>query len=447
MKKFGFGKKQTDGDDDPNRSALFGKKGSGPSSENPYAQSQPANDPYTTDNNKYANVTPYQKARSNLQNQPVGLPSGPGPRSGYGAPPSRTPSNVSSATAPPPYSNNQPSGGYANDRYGTSSGYGNSKYGSSNSYGSAGASAAGRVGGYGGLGRTDSNDTDANRDALFSGAQERLNQRQTNPGSGAYGASGADSGASKYGGYGEQRELTQEDKDYEEYKNIKQEIRDTTKASVASTENSLRALNQSLDVGMQSYARLGAQNERLHHTDQLLDTAIEKQRHADVQTKKLKTLNRSMFAVHVKNPFTEKRRTAEEEAKFVAQNQADREIREATRRDKFAQSMRMESTFNELNRGDAPASFSKPNRNDRNKYTLEDDSDEEGARDLENDNDQIESNLAELQNGTFKLNRLAKALGEELDHGNRLIDGIGAKTEPLDDQLKVTNMRLERIGR
>ncbi|KAI1446766.1 hypothetical protein F5Y02DRAFT_381320 [Annulohypoxylon stygium] len=449
MKRF-LGKKSSDGDDDANRSALFGKKGSPAPSDNPYAQSQPANDPYMNDNNKFAHMTPYQQARSGLQNnQPVGLPSGPGPRSGYGATPvARNASNSSSATAPPPYSSgqpDQPSGGYANNKYGSSSGYGNNKYSNSNSYG---GSSAGRPGGYGGLGRTDNNGTDANRDALFSGAQERYDQHKGNQdggygGSGASGASGADS---KYGGYGERRELTEEEKEYEEYKDLKREIHETTKASVNSTENSMRALNQSLDVGMQSLARLGAQNERLYNTEQLVDSAIEKQRHADAQTKKLKTLNRSMFAVHVKNPFTEKRRTAEEEQRVVAQNQADREVREATRREKFAQNSRMESQFADLNRGQAPPSFSKPNRNDRNKYTLEDDSDEEGARDLENDNEQIENNLNELQNGTFRLNRLAKALGDELDQGNKLIDRIGSKTEPLDDQLRVTNMRLKKMN-
>ncbi|KAI2471250.1 hypothetical protein F4781DRAFT_129603 [Annulohypoxylon bovei var. microspora] len=443
MKRF-LGKKQPDGDDDANRSALFGKKSSpAPSSDNPYAQSQPANDPYMNDNNKYAKMTPYQQARTGVQNgQPVGLPSGPGPRSGYGAPPlARNASSSSSATAPPPYSNappnDQPPSGYANNKYGSSSGYGNNKYNNS-------GAPAGRSGGYGGLGRTDSNGTDANRDALFSGAQERSEQRGTQQdGSYGSGASGADS---KYGGYGQQRELTEEEKEYEEYKDLKKEIQETTKASVNSTENSMRALNQSLDVGMQSLARLGAQNERLYNTEQLVDSAIEKQRHADAQTKKLKTLNRSMFAVHVKNPFTEKRKTAEEETRVMAQNQSDRAVREATRREKFAQNSRMESNFNELNRGEAPPSFSKPNRNDRNKYTLEDDSDEEGAQDLNNDNDQIENNLNELQNGTFRLNRLAKALGDELDQGNKLIDRIGSKTEPLDDQLRVTNLRLKKMN-
>ncbi|KAI1401030.1 hypothetical protein F4819DRAFT_341150 [Hypoxylon fuscum] len=465
MKKFGFGKKHSDGGDDANRSALFGKKGSpGPASDNPYAQAAPADDPYMNEmNSKFAKMTPYQQARAQIPSRSAGagaggLPSGPAPRNGYGAPSlSRNDSSHSSATTLPPYSSappsvhgsgqpsGQPSGGYANDRYGTASGYGASKYGNSNNYGAAPGSGAARPGGYGGMGRTNSNDTDANRDALFSGAQERL-QRQGGPPE-TIGTAGGDEAASKYGGYGEQRELTEEEKDYEEYKNIKQDIRDTTKSSLQSTENSLRILDQTLDSGMASYARLGAQHERLHNTDQLLDSAVEKQRHADAQTKKLKTLNRSMFAVHVKNPFTEKRKTAEDEQRVITENQFNREARDATRREKFAQGARMEANYKELARDNGSSSFSKPNRNDRNKYTLEDDSDEEGARELDNDNEAIENNLDALYNGSVRLGRVAKALGEELDHGNQLIDRIGSKTDPLDDQLRVTNRRLELMNK
>ncbi|KAI1334767.1 P-loop containing nucleoside triphosphate hydrolase protein [Xylariaceae sp. FL0016] len=406
MKKFGFSKKNDDGDD-ANRSALFGnKKGSSaPQSENPYAQ----------------NMTPYQQARTGLPNGPRGggggLPSGPRGSGGYGAPSlNRTGSDASSATAPPPYSNQPAAGGYGNDRYGTASGYGDNKYASSSGYG-GGASGAARPGGYGGMGRTNSDDTDAARNALFSGAQERQAQRQQGgpSGSGAYGSSGSGSG-SGYGGYGEQRELTEEEKDHEAYRDTKRQI--------------------ALDTGLSTYARLGAQNERLHHTDQLLDTATESHRHAEAQTKKLKSLNRSMFAVHVKNPFTEKRKTAEEEARIVNQNQSDRDIREASRRDKFQQNQRMEQNFAGFDKDDVPSSFTRGNQGDRSKYTLEDDSDEEGAAQLEAANEQIERDLEQMSIGVGKLKRIGQAMGDEIEHGDKLINRIGSKTDPLDDQIR-----------
>ncbi|KAI0017644.1 P-loop containing nucleoside triphosphate hydrolase protein [Xylariomycetidae sp. FL0641] len=424
MKKFGFGKKSSDG------------KGS-PASDNPYAQAPPGNDPYMNDGGVQTTRHAYAQARAGLPNGPRagGLPGGPGPKSGYGAPPlNRAGSSSSSATAPPPYSDNQTPGGYGNDRYGASSGYGGSKYSSAGGYG-GGSSSGGRQGGYGGLGPAA--DDDAQRDALFSGARQRAEQRQTTgePGSGAYGEPGADDG-SKYGGYGEQRELTEEEKDYEGYKDAKKQIKETTKASLATNQNSLRYMNQALDSGLSTYARLGAQNERLHHTDQLLDTATESHRHAEAQTKKLKSLNRSMFAVHVNNPFTEKRRTAQEEARIMSQNANDREIREASRRDKFQQNQRMENNFAGLTKDEAPSSFTRANRGDRSKYTLEDDSDEEGARELDEDNEQIERDLEQMSLGVNKLKRIGQAMGDELDHSNKLIDRIGQKTDPLDDQIR-----------
>ena len=67
----------------------FGKKSSPAPTDNPYAQSQSSNDPYTNNpNQKY--VTPYQQARANLGNnspQAAGPAQQPG---GYGGPRNET---------------------------------------------------------------------------------------------------------------------------------------------------------------------------------------------------------------------------------------------------------------------------------------------------------------------------------------------------------------------
>ncbi|KAI1203917.1 hypothetical protein F5X97DRAFT_282418 [Nemania serpens] len=432
MKRF-LGKKSSDRDDDPNRNALFGSRGSstkGSQPDNPYAQT--ASDQYTDDNTKFAGMTRYQQARQRIED-------GPGPR-GL----DRNDSVTSSTTAPPPYSDQGTPSGYGNNRYGASGGYANN-----NKYAASSYSNAPRPGGYGGLGRTDSASTDANRDALFSGARDRQQQQaaatdNSESRSGSYGSGTATSG-NRDNSYGSRPELTEEEREAEEYRSLKDQIHSTTQASLTTNQNSLRYMNQALDTGLATYARLGAQNERLHHTDQLLDTATESHRHAETQTKKLKSLNRSMFAVHVKSPIGGKRRTEEEEAKIIQQNQIDREVREATRRDKFAQHSRMERTFAGLDNTDAPTTSSSSNRADRNKYMLEDDSDEEGNAQLNAANDQIERDLEQMSIGVARLKAVGKAMGDELDHGNKLIDRIGAKTDPLDDQIRVTNARMNRI--
>ncbi|KAK5629830.1 hypothetical protein RRF57_005545 [Xylaria bambusicola] len=432
MKKF-LGKKSSDRDDDPNRSALFGSKGSskGPQSDNPYAQT--ASDQYTEDNTKFAGMSRYQQAQN-----------------GQGL--NRYDSSASSATAPPPYSSQEASSGYGNNRYGASGGYGNNKYaGSSHSN-------APRQGGYGGLGRSDSNDTDANRDALFSGARDRYQQQASagnsgaGNGNGGYGSDNTASG-SKYDGYGSQRQMTEEDREAEEYRNLKNEIHKTTQDSLATNQNSLRYMNQALETGLATYARLGA--------DELLDTATQSHRHAEAQTKKLKSLNRSMFAVHVKNPFTEKRRTAEGNADHARLLHGISEltqwqrrqglynkikpIEKLVRRPEEINHSRMERTFAGFDNPDVPNAGSSSNRGDRNKYMLEDDSDEESKAQLDAANDQIEKDLEQMSIGVARLKAVGKAMGDELDHGNKLIDRIGAKTDPLDDQIRVTNARMNRI--
>ncbi|KAI1190071.1 hypothetical protein F5B17DRAFT_388578 [Nemania serpens] len=433
MKKF-LGKKSSDRDDDPNRNALFGSRGSsttkGSQSDNPYAQT--ASDQYTDDNTKYAGMTRYQQARQRIED-------GPGPR-GL----DRNDSITSSATAPPPYQDQGAPSGYGNNRYGASGGYANN-----NKYAGSSYSGTSRQGGYGGLGRTDSASTDANRDALFSGARDRYQQQaaatDSSESQSSNSGSGTATGGNRNNSYGSRQELTEEEREAEEYRNLKDQIHSTTQASLTTNQNSLRYMNQALETGLATYARLGAQNERLHHTDQLLDTATESHRTAEAATKKLKSLNRSMFAVHVKNPIGAKRRTAEEEARIIQQNQMDREVREATRRDKFAQHSRMERNFAGFDNPDGPTTSSSSNRPDRNKYMLEDDSDEEGKAQLDAANDQIEKDLEQMSIGVARLKAVGKAMGDELDHGNKLIDRIGAKTDPLDDQIRVTNARMNRI--
>ncbi|RYP89627.1 hypothetical protein DL770_004274 [Monosporascus sp. CRB-9-2] len=444
MKKFGFGKKGKDGEDDPNRSALFGKKASPAPSENPYARSQSSNDPYMSNSNQ--KMTPYQQARANLNNpQAAG---GPG-RQGYSAPAlQRNHSGSSAVTAPPPYSETQATGGYGNDRFGTSSGYGSSKY--ANAGGPAGNSSSGTrgPGGYGGFGRTNSDDTDANRDALFSGVQQRRDQRPDNSQAGSYGVSTAGANTGAYDGYGEQRELTEQEKEDLEVRNIRQETKNIRDASLASTENSLRTLEQTLSGGTETYARLAGQNEMLHNTNQHLDRAAIANRLAKEKTAELKTLNKSMFAVHVSNPFTSSRRKAEEEAAFLAQHREDRETRQNTLKDKFSQNARMEASFREMSaqQRNMPSSFSRANRADRYKYLDEDNSEDEEEKRIEAEKeDQIAHNQDKMLNLTKQLNTLARGLGEEISHSNKLIDEIGSKSDRLDDGLAQRTRELSKF--
>lgn len=434
MKKFGFGKKDKSGggdDDDSNRSSLFGsrKKNQQQStqSDNPYAQqggsgggnNHSSNDPYA-DNNKYANVSSYQQARSNLG--PPGAPGAP-PTAGYGA-----------------------------DRYGSGGGYGGNRYESNNTsqHGGSAAPSAGARGprGYGGFGGAD--EPDSNRDALLGGAGDRYTQRQQNTGppGGAYGQAQPDqgapttTGAGDYGGYGEQRQLTEEEQDEADTQAILGEKRQVQQESVNSVSRSVQMARQANEVGRATLARLGGQGERLQNTEKNLDLASNQNKIAQDRAAELKTLNRSMFAVHVSNPFTSKQRQARADDEVMSRHRDERDTRETTRKEGYVANQRMEKSFREMdNVGMQRQMQAQKNSSKKNygKFNLDD---EEGADELE---DQIDDGLDELEGQVSMMNMVGRAIGKEVDSQNKQIDRIMNKSDAVDDATRMNRERLARI--
>jgi len=431
MKKFGFSKKK-DADEESSRSALFGRSSKNsspaPAASNPYAQPAPTADPYAQDTNKYANMpdsygpsgpSPYQQARQGLPGGPGagrgGLPNGPGAgRGSYGASP-----------APPTVNRNPAGGGYGADKYGSGGGYGANRYDGP----PADAGSKYGPGGYGGLGRrgsTDTTTTEDNREALFGGAKDRYAQKAAQPQpTGRPGASyTADSGNSGsqggYGAYGEERQLTAEEEEEEDVQATKQQIRFMKQEDVSSTRNALRIAAQAEETGRATLARLGAQGERIHNTEKNLDLAANHNRIAEEKAKELKTLNRSMFAVHVSNPFTASSRRAERDQEIIEKHRAEREQRDATRQAAFGTQQRMERAFKELQPGDVGyrGQQTKASLAERSKYQFEADSEDE---EMENE---IDSNLDALGHAAGRLNALARATGREVDEQNKHIDTI-----------------------
>jgi len=323
-------------------------------------------------------------------------------------------------------------GGYGGARYGAE------KFGNANGYGAersggnpyASISQTGgtaRVGGYGGLGRTNSYETtatDANRDELFGGARERLEQRQQNNMNGPPGyeyspAGGDDSHDQSYGAYGD-RQLTAEEEEEEDIQATKQEIKFVKQQDVASTRNALRIAAEAEETGRNTLARLGAQGERMHNTDRNLDIGNNHINIAEDKTKELKTLNRSMFAVHVNNPFTAKDRQARRDEQIMDRHHAEREAREATREAAFKSTQRMNQNFKGLDNV-STGSRNKTNLAERAKYQFEADSEDDAME------DEIDRNLDELSGAAKRLNLLARATGEEVETQNHLIQNIAEK--------------------
>ena len=242
-----FLSKNKDDGEDGNRSALFGSKKkdrSTPTAQNPYA-APPPKDPYAQPPPAYSSAG----GREDSYRQEK-TPAVTGPGQNYGQRP----------------------GGYAQGggSYGAQSGYGNDQYG--------GGPPSRGPGGYGGLGRTKSNDTmstDVGRNELFGNAAQRQEAKPSGYGqsgaygdnaqSGGYNAASGGYGATPggYGAYGD-RELTAEEQEEEDISATKSEIKFMKQQDVSSTRNALRLAQQAEETGRDTLGRLGAQGERIH---------------------------------------------------------------------------------------------------------------------------------------------------------------------------------------
>ncbi len=429
MKKLGFGKKgeKSDGSEDSNRLALFGSRSKTKSpnpSANPYAQPASAADPYLQ-----AKANAYGAAP-----KPSTANAGPSPgpvKGGYGGMNGGGYGGMQNGGRTEDDRKNDTRGGYGAGGYGSQSGYGADRYGSGSQSSGNGGSRYG-AGGYGGLGPVESQDSTADdkRSALFGGAKERLQQQSQQPSgmgqpppydegqSGAYG-SGGDQGYNAYG----DRQLTAEEEEEEEITATKQEIQFMKREDVSSTRNALRIAAQAEETGRNTLARIGAQGERMHNTEKNLDLTANHNRIAEEKAKELKTLNKSMFAVHVSNPFTASSRRAQRDEDVMDKHRMERAEREATRRAAYETEQRLQKTFKNLQPGDAGYNAAKKQSSlaERAKYQFEADSDDE---EMENE---IDSNLDALSGAATRLNGLAKATGKELDEQNRHLDIINGK--------------------
>lgn len=403
MGRFGF--KKSEGDDDSNRRALFGgRKNKSPAPpSNPYAQPIP--------------IDPYTKAK-------IGAGVAPMPADQLGG-------NGSPAPAAPHAipSDNKYAGGYAPNQYGNKGGYGSDRFGTASAGAGAGPSSRYGSGGYGGLGSTDPNDptaAEADRSALFGGARDRTQQ----PSQGGPPPPYSDGQQPTYGGGSNEysmatyqdRQLTAEEEEEESVQATKQEMRFVKQGDVSSTRNALRVAAQAEETGRTTLARLGAQGELVHGAETSLDMATVEGRLAHEKARELKTLNKSMFAVHVSNPFTSASRRRERDQRILDTHHDERDARDATRNEAFQTNARMDKVFRDIDReASKQGKGKKANVTERAKYQFEADSEDEAME------DEIEQNLDLLGGAAGRLNGLAKATGRELDEQNRNLERITGK--------------------
>lgn len=425
---FGLSKKDKDNKDkeeSASRSSLFGgrsksSKAAVPSTTNPYAVQSSTPDPYASKPANPYDTKKLEKSLPQASSNSLGQPPAYDGRSS-------SPLRDNKSPVPPGGYGGQPQRFAGQGNYAQQGGYGSNPYGSEQPESSRGPS------GYGGLGRTNSNDTmatDVGRAALFGDAPQRQQQHAAQAPSGDNSYAGgndgysAESGAGGYGngssGYGEfgsggDRHLTAEEQEEEDVSAAKTEIKFIKQQDVASTRNALRIAQQAEATGRETLQRLGAQGDRIHNTERNLDMASNQNRLAEEKARELKTLNRSMFAVHVANPFTAKKREEAANAIALDKHQRERAQADATRSAAYSTTARHAGVQRDM-RNIKPTD--KATLANRAKYQFEADSDDEQ---MENE---IDGNLEEIHRAARTLNHLGQAMGSELDEQNKHIGRI-----------------------
>ncbi|KAF9572478.1 Protein transport protein S9 plasma membrane t-SNARE [Mortierella alpina] len=342
------------------------------------------------------------------------------------------------------------SGGYG----GNAGGYGGNSYGSNNSnggsYGQQGS------GGYGGSQRPGQS---YGQQSQYGGQYNQQPQQQyggqqgygNNARPGQYGQPSQYGGQhqtySNYNQYGDQQHVVPGQETEQDVDRVAQQIRDTRQESVQSTRNALRALQEADESAGRTMQQLGEQSEQLGRVERNLDSA---QIHADNAQEKageLKTVNRSMFAVHIKNPFTstKKKERALEEAKLKAAEELAQ--RERIRKEEYETKQRLNAAQGQGPYGRAPPSSNGYSNNgrggpgERSAYAFENTA-EDDAHEAE-----IDRNL-DLMGGLLgNLKNSAMAMNTEVNRQNERMTHITHKTDDLSGSVTHNTQLLQKIAK
>jgi protein transport protein SEC9 len=257
-----------------------------------------------------------------------------------------------------------------------------------------------------------------NRNALFG-------NRPPPPQADAYGRSrtaygGASNEPDRFNEY--QQQAQDDDEDVEA---IKQEIRFTKQESLSSTRNAIRIASEAEETGRNTLTRLGTQSEKLSGIERNLDVSAAHARIAEDKARELKKLNRSMFAVHVSNPFNSRNRAEDEERKIIERHETEREERERNRKYAYDSAQRVNSALNKPGTGRRPKGNEQQQARagivGRSAFSFE--ADEEDVQ-IEKD---IDANLSTLSDITSRLKGLALSTQTEIDAQNKKLDQIADK--------------------
>ncbi|KAF5092325.1 hypothetical protein D0Z03_002921 [Geotrichum reessii] len=251
-----------------------------------------------------------------------------------------------------------------------------------------------------------------------------------------YTSSSNGGGSDQYENSAEPEEINSEDEDVEA---IRQQVRFLKKDTVNETRNALQSAARAEESGRNALGMLGAQGERIANTERSLALAETQNKIAEEKARELKTLNRSMFAVHVKNPFTAKRNLQMKEEAIKNEKRMEQIHREEQRAISYQSQQRV--TDGLLTHTSTAQKYAAQRRGvDRSKYMVGDGDSEDEEMEAE-----IERNLDSLSHAASRLNKLALTANAEIIEQNKRLDHIADTTDKLDMNVHLNTTRLSNI--
>lgn len=243
-------------------------------------------------------------------------------------------------------------------------------------------------------------------------------------------------------GHGE--DVNSEDEDVE---GIKTQMKFIKRDDVQLTRSALRSAAYADESSRNTLGMLGSQGEILNNVERSLELASTQNRIASEKTRELKTLNRSMFAPHVANPFNSKRRAQEKEEQIKAERLRQQVARETLRSNEYDSQQRIMNGMGADKfgppaggaGGSATAQKYKRNYRERSKYQFEADSEDEALE------DEIDGNLDAIYQAAKNLHKKAIVTNEEIVRQNEQIARIAENVDSLDIGVHLNSNRLMNI--
>ncbi|KAK9365938.1 hypothetical protein V1509DRAFT_631510 [Lipomyces kononenkoae] len=256
---------------------------------------------------------------------------------------------------------------------------------------------------------------------------------------------------SAYGGNHVLDSEHEHDIDDTEIQAMKEQMKYVKKESLTSAQKARAYAEQAEASGLRTLKMLGEQGDQIANAERSMAITENNTKLGEDYARELKTLNRSMFAVHVSNPFNSRRRLQEKEQKIRDTFQNQQLEREENRRTQYNAQQRVGSAMGNLPgerrrqltatelRYREQMARQKADLAQASRFQFEpDDEDFEVERD-------IDATLDDVSAAANRLNSMAKSINTELESQNQRVSKLNQKTQEVEIGVHLNTSRLAKI--